>query len=77
MGVYVFHVQVMNVVLQTPPLPSHHTVLVAPQIRHHVVLVNRDITIQEGHVFHVNQMNAVIQGTEVISFHIVIHAVQT
>ena len=51
-----FHVQVMNVVLQTPPLPSHHTVMLATQITHHVLLVNQDITIQEGYVWRLNQV---------------------
>ena len=58
-----FHVQVMNVVLQTPPLPSHHTVLFAAQITHHVVLVNHDTTIQEGYVWRLNQgMEGVLLG---------------
>ena len=55
MGVHVLHVQVMNVVLQTPPLPSHHTVIIAAQITHHVLLVNQDTTIQEGYVWRLNQ----------------------
>ena len=55
MGVHVFHVQVTNVVLQTPPLPSHLTVMFATQITNHVVLVNQDITIQEECVWRLNQ----------------------
>ena len=55
MGVHALDVQVMNAVLQTPPLPSHHIAMFATHIRHHVVLVNQDTTIQEGYVWRLNQ----------------------
>ena len=55
MGVHVFHAQVMNAVLRTPPLPSHHIVMFATQITHHVLLVNQGITIQEEYVWRLNQ----------------------
>ena len=50
MVIHVFHVHLMNVVLQTPPFPSHPTVFFAIQIRHHAALANQDTTFQEGYV---------------------------